>query len=169
MNKIIVAIVAIVALVLIGIALMPPKTTAPTPADAPAFQTPTQTQTQTQTESSSLGTVEVETTTPPPALPVSQSVTISYIPNGFSPSVVNIKKGDTVVFKNDSGKPFWPATDPHPAHTGYPEKGGCRGSAFDACKRIESGESWSFTFNEIGAWRYHDHMSASQGGVIMVE
>jgi len=61
----------------------------------------------------------------------------------------------------------------HPTHTVYPgsdvKKCGSDESIFDACKGLEQGESFSFTFNEIGSWGYHDHLRASTTGKIVVE
>jgi hypothetical protein len=42
---------------------------------------------------------------------------ISYDGKKYTPEKVNLKVGDVVFFKNDSNKTFWPASDPHPAHT----------------------------------------------------
>lgn len=95
--------------------------------------------------------------------------TIVYTDNGFSPSTLRVKIGATVAFKNQSPDSFWPASNPHPAHSGYPTRGGCRSSTFDACTRIPPGGSWSFTFGVVGTWGYHDHLSAGYGGTVIVE
>ncbi len=95
---------------------------------------------------------------------------VTYTNDGFSPESVTIKKGEVVRFVNESSRPFWPASDPHPIHTLYPEKAAsdCLGSTFDACKPIPSGESWEFTFNKIGEWSYHNHLSAGDIGFVVV-
>ncbi|MBI2356074.1 MAG: cupredoxin domain-containing protein [Candidatus Doudnabacteria bacterium] len=80
--------------------------------------------------------------------------------NGFSPSEITIKKGSVVTFINKSSKAVWPASDPHPTHTDY--------SGFDPKKAVESGASWSFTFDQIGEWGYHDHLSPFRKGTIKV-
>lgn len=98
-------------------------------------------------------------------------VTISYTNEGYSPSEVDIKVGDTVRFSNDSSdQETWPASAVHPTHSIYPEKNedDCLGSSFDACRGLKPGESWEFTFNEIGEWRFHDHIHASKTGVVNV-
>lgn len=87
---------------------------------------------------------------------------------GFSPKELQIKKGDTIEFINAGSRPHWPASAVHPVHTDYPEGGGCIGSAFDACEGVKPGEAWSFTFNQVGTWKYHDHLSPSLTGVIVV-
>ncbi len=98
-----------------------------------------------------------------------KGVAVTYTDNGFSPATVTINKGETVAFKNNSSRDFWPASAIHPSHAVYPEKGGCIGSKFDACKGISSGGSWSFTFNSAGTWKYHDHLKADFTGTITVQ
>src|SRR3989344_2395368 len=64
---------------------------------------------------------------------------------------------------------YWPASASHPSHTVYPTTGGCIGSTFDACKGLAQGESFDFTFNEAGEWKYHDHLNPGRTGTIIVE
>ena len=106
--------------------------------------------------------------------------------SGFTPSELTISKGETVTFMNRDTEEHWPASASHPTHTKYPgasydEPGSYAGSlacksegitktgAFDACHGLASGESWSFTFNEVGSWGYHDHLNANFYGKIIVE
>lgn len=84
---------------------------------------------------------------------------IWYGANGFEPSVLTVRAGTTVTFRS-RGKPFWPASNFHPLHVLYPE--------FDAKRQIEPGGEFSFTFGKIGRWRYHNHLQAAHGGVIIV-
>ena len=62
----------------------------------------------------------------------------------------------------------WPASAFHPSHSAYPEKGGCISSAFDACRGLKEGESWSFIFNQVGKWGYHNHLNSRITGVVEV-
>lgn len=80
---------------------------------------------------------------------------------GFSPQVLHIKKGKTVTFKNQSSLPLWVASNPHPLHTGY--------TGFDSMKSLKSGETYSFTFNRIGSFGFHNHLHVSHKGTIVVE
>lgn len=80
--------------------------------------------------------------------------------DGFSPSQVSIKIGDTVEFTTSRTKPFWPASDLHPTHTIYPE--------FDPRHPIDSGSSWSFRFDKAGTWKFHDHLSPEFTGFVVV-
>lgn len=93
---------------------------------------------------------------------------IEIITTGFSPEILTIKVGETVTFVNKQSSPSWPASAVHPTHRSYPEQGGCIGSKFDACKGLKNGESWSFTFNQKGTWKYHDHLDPSKIGTIIV-
>jgi len=78
----------------------------------------------------------------------------------FSPASINIKVGDIVIFKNNSQEDFWPASNPHPTHTDYPE--------FDAKQAIPPGGKYQFKFAKAGNWGYHDHLNHVIGGVVNV-
>jgi len=91
---------------------------------------------------------------------VSVGITVGVTASGFSPVEITVKKGTVVTFKNDSTSPIWPASNPHPAHTDYPE--------FDANKSIGAGESFSFTFDRVGDWGFHNHLSSGSTGVVHV-
>lgn len=109
-----------------------------------------------------------------PVQPISQTtnsdvITVAYTNDGFSPSTLSIKNGDTVTFQNQSTKSMWTASDAHPSHRGYPTKGGCLGSTFDSCTGVQQNDTWSFTFDISGSWEYHNHLSPSDTGTIIVE
>lgn len=80
--------------------------------------------------------------------------------DGFYPSRITIAKGDNVVFLNKTGKPFWPASNPHPIHTIY--------SDFDSKRPIDQGKKWTFRFEKEGIFNYHDHLSPFFQGQIIV-
>ena len=87
---------------------------------------------------------------------------------GFNPSTLMIKSGETATWVNKESLPSWPASAVHPSHNVYPESDGCIGSKFDACRGLKQGESYSFTFNQKGTWKYHDHLSPGNTGTIIV-
>ena len=96
--------------------------------------------------------------------------------SGFTPSTLTISKGDTVTWINKDTEEHWPASALHPTHTVYPgsdiKKCGTaeQGNIFDACDPgLAPGESFSFTFNEVGTWSYHDHLIGGLFGKIIVE
>lgn len=86
---------------------------------------------------------------------------ITYDGLKFSPATLTVNAGDTVVFKNQSSKSFWPASGPHPTHTLYPE--------FDAGKAIAASGNYAFTFTKVGTWPFHDHLNSSVTGSIIVK
>ncbi len=102
-------------------------------------------------------------------------VIIMYTDQGYSPASVTIKKGDTVVWKNESAKDMWPASAFHPTHTVYPGSGieKCnkaeQPNIFDACAPVGPGSSWSFKFLQQGSWKFHDHLFPTKFGTINVE
>ena len=112
------------------------------------------------------------TLSPPPA--VSRNV-ITYTDSGYTPSTITIKKGETVTWKNQSSISMWTSSAVHPTHKAYPgsEIGMCGTNTlvaiFDACKGYGPGESWSFKFDSIGTWKYHNHLNSSKFGKIIVE
>lgn len=101
----------------------------------------------------------------------SSVVTVTYTKSGYSPKEVTIEWGETVVWVNESGRNMRVSANIHPTHTQYPESsdGDCLGSSFDGCTGIPDGETWEFTFNSVGEWGYHDHLSASRTGTVVVE
>ncbi|MBI5456176.1 hypothetical protein HY969_00370 [Candidatus Kaiserbacteria bacterium] len=105
-------------------------------------------------------------------IPDTYDALISYTEEGYSPSSVTIKKGQSVRWTNDAASDVetWPASAVHPTHSIYPETTGndCLGSAFDACRGLKKGGVWQFTFNEVGEWRFHDHLHPSKTGVVIV-
>lgn len=94
---------------------------------------------------------------------------VTYDGNTFSPSTVLIPKGGAVIFKNHSKTDMRVASNPHPTHDAYPEKGGCVGSLFDSCVNIPPKVSWSFTFTYPGTWGYHNVLNNVQGGFVIVQ
>lgn len=101
--------------------------------------------------------------------------TVEITENGFSPSSLTIFRGDRVKFVNIGSSPSWPASAVHPTHKVYPgsniEKCGTveENLIFDACEGLAPGEDYTFEFNEIGTWSYHDHLHANLRGTIVVE
>lgn len=80
--------------------------------------------------------------------------------NGYVPKNIEINQGTTIVFENTDIVDLWPASNIHPTHNIY--------SDFDPKKSIKPGESWKFTFNTPGEWKYHDHLFPTIGGTIIV-
>ena len=115
---------------------------------------PEPTQTPRETRSDTEDTVDVSTRAEP------GSASVAYTGDEFVPPKLEIEVGDEVVFVNESGKRFWPASNIHPTHDIYPE--------FDPEAPIPGGEQWKFTFDEPGFWRYHNHLAPAHSGLVIV-
>ena len=100
--------------------------------------------------------------------------TVIYTEDGFDPEEIVIKVGEQVVWMNESNGPMWVATDEHPTHgvySGTTRKEHCSSSAsgtipFDQC---EPTDTFTFTFDKVGEWSYHDHISPQHIGTVIVE
>lgn len=101
-------------------------------------------------------------------------VTVEITRSGFNQKLVRVTAGQKVIFVNKDTVDHWPASGPHPIHTGYP---GSRitkcGSAeqahiFDACAGVAPGGRWEFIFIETGEWAFHDHFNPSFTGTVIV-
>lgn len=107
--------------------------------------------------------------------PEAKSTTVEMSDTGFSPSQVTITRGSSVTFVSKGTSNYWPASAVHPTHQVYPGSDiqKCntpeQSNIFDACRGLKQGESWSFTFNVAGNWKYHDHLNPGlRGGVEVV-
>lgn len=98
------------------------------------------------------------------------SVEVDLTDQGFSPSTITIKSGQTVHFVNKqslqsspgaaglkSSGQMWVASNPHPTHTDYP--------GFD---QLQSADTYDFTFIRTGTFGYHNHLNPAIGGTINV-
>lgn len=139
----------------------------PQPIETPLFETPTSTLIETPTQTITkepITETQLET----------QNIVV-YTDSGYSPNTLRVKVGTNITFKNQSSRAMWPASDLHPTHRLYSGTSltehcpDTAGTAFDACTGIQPGNSWSFTFNKKGTWKYHDHLNPSSIGTIIVE
>ncbi len=113
-----------------------------------------------------------------PILPVAsepnvslQEATIMLSDKGFTPSSITIKKGDTVTWINNTSGNMWVASAMHPTHTAYDGTTlqqhcpNTAGGAFDECA---TGNTFTFTFDKVGTWKYHNHVDPSKYGSVTV-
>lgn len=136
---------------------------------------PTQTATTTDTGAGAQAPVSASTTTTVTTPSgSSKGVTITYGPNGFSPTNVTVKAGTTVTWVNNGGGRMWVGSNDHPTHTRYDGTStgdhcangtATSASVFDQCG---AGSSFSFTFTKAGTWNYHNHAAASDHGTVTV-
>ncbi len=109
------------------------------------------------------------------ANPKVPSAIITMDDDGYTPNRVTIKAGESVEWVNKSTRDFWPASNIHPTHSLYPDSTIFKcltpeeQNIFDACLPIESGKTYSFTFNHVGEWRYHDHLRPNKTGIVIVK
>ena len=92
---------------------------------------------------------------------VNQEFTVEVTSSGFNPGTLEINQGDKVTWTNKGSVEGWPASAVHPTHTVYP--------GFDAKRGLKTGESYSFTFDKVGSWGYHDHLNPSTKGTVIVK
>ncbi len=92
---------------------------------------------------------------------------ISYTESGYSPANIIIKKGDSIIFTNNSKGDMWPASGIHPTHKVYTEQDSCFAGVFTNCS-VAPGGTYSMKFNIVGTWQYHDHRTPSKTGSIIV-
>lgn len=161
-----ITIVVVIILVILGILLFGGSSDAPTDVDTNDEVSEVSDNT-TQQVPAEFGDTDVEETV---VVESEDYIVITHTDSGFTPREVTIQSGQTVIFLNESDNASWPASAQHPTHRVYPEQtdNDCFGSTFDACQGLEAGESWQFTFNEVGEWFYHNHLRASEFGKITV-
>ena len=85
---------------------------------------------------------------------------ILYTNAGFVPDSIEVSVGTRITFRNTTDTPMWPASDPHPTHTDYPE--------FDADRSYGRGETYTFVFQKAGTWGFHNHERSIDRGVVHV-
>ncbi len=99
-----------------------------------------------------------------PSLGGSHTVTgeavVTLTEEGYEPKTLTVVKAATVTFQTTRSDPFWPASDLHPTHDIYPE--------FDPREPVAADKTWSFRFDKVGTWRYHDHLFPYYRGTITV-
>ncbi len=88
-------------------------------------------------------------------------VSVVLTDGGFEPSEFYIRRGTQVTFTTTRANQFWPASNTHPDHDIYPE--------FDSKRPLKTDESWSFVFEKVGAWGFHDHVRSYFTGKVYVE
>ncbi|MBI4117573.1 MAG: cupredoxin domain-containing protein [Parcubacteria group bacterium] len=115
-----------------------------------------------------LGAACSKQTAPQTQTPTGKKNAIVFENNAFTPAEITVKKGDAVSFLNKTEQNLWPASGVHPTHALYPTTGGCLGSTFDACRALKTGEEFTFTFDIVGTWPFHDHLHPDKRGKVIV-
>ena len=84
---------------------------------------------------------------------------------GFSPTEVDIKAGQSIIWTNRDKAQHWIIVD---SSTPYPDKGTC-GSAFNSCRGLKLGENFRLTFKTVGTWNYYDKLNPKFTGAVVVK
>lgn len=146
MNKTVVAIVAVVILLIGGLALANKNDN-----KNPATNNTTSNQSQNTPANDNADQNDANQ---------SEGSTITYSSNGFSPSTLTVKAGSDITIKNTSSSPLDFESDPHPQHTDNTELN---------VGTIASGQSKTFTVTTKVTWGYHNHLNPSDTGTIIVQ
>lgn len=88
------------------------------------------------------------------------AIMITYDGAVFMPAEVKAKAGQKILFKNTSSETVQVNSDPHPQHTLYPDLN---------VDVVLPNSNKGLTLGTAGTYKYHNHINASQGGVIVVE
>jgi len=89
-----------------------------------------------------------------------EQVVVEYTDSGFTPVSISVEKGTTVTFVNRSSGGMWVASDVHPTHQILP--------SFDQLRSVLNGGTYEYTFEEVGTWKYHNHVAPSDRGAVVV-
>lgn len=101
-----------------------------------------------------------ETQASPTAVVTEMKNKVTLTAAGFSPILLKIKAGETVVWENTGGGLATINSDAHPAHTKYPPLN---------LGQFSIGQTLSLLFDQPGTYGYHNHLNPSQSGTIIVE
>jgi plastocyanin len=112
----------------------------------------------TSTSTTTAGTASSTATNPDAS---STTLSVSFTGTSFSPNALTIQHGQTVTFTNNSTSSMWVASDPYPSDSNYPE--------FNESQGVLHGGVYSFTFDRIGSFSFHDELSPQIKGLIVSE
>jgi plastocyanin len=108
-------------------------------------------------QADAIAVMEMGQSMPDMAMPME---TIRYTNEGYVPANVTIKQGTMVMCINESDQDMWVASNGHPAHLDLP--------TFDQFEFSPKGSQYVYTFDQVGLWKYHDHIAPIYGGIITV-
>lgn len=85
---------------------------------------------------------------------------INVTDTGFSPKELRIKTGTKIMWLNKTNGTVTVNSDEHPSHRLYPI---LNLGAFGKDSSVQT------VFEKSGIYKYHNHLNASQAGIIIVE
>jgi len=139
MQKILIALIGVV---IIGIAVFSFIRFRNTPINSPTTTNPVQNQENTGQKS------------------IVEEQVITLTTSGFSPKSLSVKPGTKVVFLNKSGKSASINSANHPDHLLYPPLN---------LGEVDNNQSVQLLFENTGTYAYHDHYNPTATGTITVE
>lgn len=86
--------------------------------------------------------------------------TVRYTNAGYEPPFLSVPVGTMIQFVNESDAEMWVASNEHPAHTDLP--------TFDQFGLSSKGSTYTYVFDQVGSWAYHDHLNPEREGVVEV-
>lgn len=86
--------------------------------------------------------------------------TIEYSSDGFSPSSITVKAGNTITIKNSSARVLQFNSGPHPEHTDNAELN---------VGTVSPGQSKQLTVTTKGTHSFHNHLDSAHTGTLIVE
>lgn len=92
---------------------------------------------------------------------VEAAAEVEILNNSFNPATLKIKAGSKVTWTNQEDLEHWVAANPFPTHSDLP--------GLNAGKKMQKGETYSYTFDTPGTYHYHDDLSPTTNGTIIVE
>lgn len=96
-----------------------------------------------------------------PVAKTADTALVSITANSFVPATLTIKVGTTVTWTNQEDQEHWVASNPYPANTDL--------KGLNAGKKMVKGDSYSYTFDKAGTYNYHDDLSPTTNGTVVVE
>lgn len=85
---------------------------------------------------------------------------VYYTTSGFSPNVLTIKQGETVIFVNKTDTAMRVMSNDHPDHLKYSE--------LNMSKTVGIGGQYPLSFLKVGVWGYHNETALYYAGTIIV-
>lgn len=98
------------------------------------------------------------------AAPGAGGISINITDEGFVPSLLIVKSGDSLTWVNKSSKKVQVGSDNHPTHTLNSE---LTNGQFTI--ELAPEESATVTLTKTGNWGYHDHLTPSTKGTVSVQ
>lgn len=100
------------------------------------------------------------TQTPSDSMTKEETNTVTVTETGFTPQTTTVKAGTKVTWINKSGGVANVSSDFHPTHLLYPKLN---------LGRFDNGATVTLVFDTAGTYKYHDHLTPSRVGTIIVE